>query len=294
MRAQGLHGIKDDLYQRAFNRLVLNSFVLTEKTLPDYVRRLNAFAPKIVVGYVAPLALMARWAQNEGVKLHRPQAVITGAEALSGVEREQIEAAFGAPVFETYGCREVMLLGCECEQRKGMHITADHLLLETVDALGRPVIGETGEVCITDLHNRAMPMFRYINGDLALRSDRVCACGRGLPLLEKVDGRTLDVIRTVDGTLVTGEFFIYAMLPFPYIRRFQVVQHELASVEVRLVNDTPLTESQRAALTESFRVGLGPNCAITLNQVDEIPLTASGKQRVTLSMINGSPHGVAA
>jgi phenylacetate-coenzyme A ligase PaaK-like adenylate-forming protein len=294
MQAEGLRGIKDALYQRAFNRVVLNSFALSEKTLPDYIRRLNAFAPRIVVGYVAPLAEIARRALGDGLALHRPEAVITGAESLSSDERTQIETAFQAPVFETYGCREVMLLGCQCERREAMHISADHLIVETLLSDGRDGIGEPGEVCITDLHNFAMPLFRYINGDLAVRSGRPCACGRGLPLLNSVEGRTLDMIRTADGQIVPGEFFVHSMLAYPFVERFQVIQHDAMTIELKLVNAAPLTDAQRDSLIATLRLALGPGCRITLTQVAEIPLTASGKRRVTLSHVGRASHGVAA
>lgn len=294
MRSEGISGIKDALYQRAFNRLVLNSFTLSEATLPEYVRRLNAFAPRIVVGYVAPLAEIARKALRDRLALHRPEAIITGAESLSGDERTQIEAAFRAPVFETYGCREVMLLGCQCERREAMHISADHLIVETLLDDGRNAVGEPGEVCITDLHNHAMPLFRYINGDLAVRSERQCACGRGLPLLDSVEGRTLDMIRTGDGKIVPGEFFVHSMLAYPFVERFQVIQHDAMTIELKLVNGATLTDAQRDSLVATLRLAVGADCAITLTQVAEIPLTASGKRRVTVSHISRSPRGVAA
>ena len=110
-------------------------------------------------------------------KVHAPRAIVTGAEALLEQQRDVIQRAFHAPVFNTYGCREFMLIASECEHRQGLHINADQLVLETV---GGDHSGYA-DVVITDLHNYGMPFVRYVNGDLADSRWHGCSCGRGLP-----------------------------------------------------------------------------------------------------------------
>lgn len=281
-------GLKEQLYARAFNRLVLNSFHMSEAKLGDYARALTRFAPKVVVGYVAPLRMLARWALDNDFRLHRPLSVLTGAEALLRPDRELISKAFGAPVYNTYGCREVMLLACECEEQRGLHVSADHLLLETVDASGRQVREGGGAICITDFHNRVMPLVRYLNGDQATRTDRRCGCGRGLPLLESVDGRILDVILGADGSIVPGEALVYVMLGFPQVSQWQVVQHSIDSLDVLIVAPRPLTDAEKTDLVGRIAEKTGPGTAIQIREVQDIPLTPSGKRRVTVSHIGGA------
>ncbi|MEO6186583.1 MAG: phenylacetate--CoA ligase family protein, partial [Steroidobacteraceae bacterium] len=284
----GMAGFKERLYTRAFNRLVLNSFHMSESNLPDYARALNDFAPKVVVGYVAPLRMLGRWALDNAVSLHRPRTVLTGAEALLQPDRELISKAFGAPVHNTYGCREVMLLACECEERRGLHISADHLLLESVDAAGRQVRNGSGAICVTDFHNFAMPFVRYLNGDQTTLSTRTCACGRGLPLLESVDGRILDVILGADGSIVPGEYLVFVMLRFPQVTRWQVVQHTIQSLDVLIVAPQPLSDAQKDDIVTSISARTGPGTRVQIHEVSDIPLTASGKRRVTVSHIGGA------
>jgi phenylacetate-CoA ligase len=284
----GMAGLKERLYTRAFNRLLLNSFSMSESTLPDYARALNDFKPKVVVGYVAPLRMLARWSLDNGFALHRPMSVLTGAEALMRPDRELIAQAFGAPVYNTYGCREVMLLACECQEQRGLHASADHLLLESVDAAGRQVRAGSGAVCVTDFHNFAMPFVRYLNGDRATFADRSCPCGRGLPLLESVDGRILDVILGVDGSIVPGEYLVYVMLGFPQVTQWQVVQHTLDTLDVLIVAPQPLTAAQKNEIIAKIADKIGPRTRIQIHEVDDIPLTASGKRRVTVSHIGGA------
>jgi phenylacetate-CoA ligase len=282
----GLRGLRDRLYHGAFNRLFLNSFTMSDSNLGDYATRLNAFAPQIIVGYVAPLVLLAQWIIDNDVALHKPLSVISGAEPLFERERNIIERAFRAPVFNTYGCREFMLIAAECSQHKGLHLSADHLIVETVDRAGRAVHGDCGAVCVTDLHNYAMPFVRYLNGDQATFSSETCACGRSLPLLSSVDGRLLDVIVTPRGGRVPGEFFVYLMLDFPDVRRYQVVQHARDEVEIRIVRGTPLTDAERQRLTTKIAETMGNGVTVRIAEMDDIPPSPSGKRRVTISNIN--------
>ena len=208
---------------------MLNSFRMRETSLADYANAIDRYRPEIVVAYVDPLVRLAEWMLANGHRPHRPCAILTGAEALSAAQREVLERVFHAPVYNTYGCREFMLIASECERRDGLHVNADQLLLETVAA---DADGDT-DVVITDLHNYGMPFMRYRNGDLATADTRRCECGRGLPMLKRVEGRTLDALHSRDGHRLPGEFFPHLMKEFEGVVRFQVVQHSLDSLTCR-------------------------------------------------------------
>src|SRR5690606_21936692 len=135
-------------------------------------------------------------------------SIVVGAEKLHDFQRDLIERVFEAPVFETYGSREFMLIGAECEHHDGLHVTAENLIVEVIDDDGNPVPeGTEGDVAITDLTNLGMPFIRYRNGDRAVAAEGDCACGRTLPRLARVAGRRLDVLTTPDGRQLPGEFF---------------------------------------------------------------------------------------
>ncbi len=139
----------------------LNAFLMSESRMLEYAGEIESFKPEIIVSYVAPILRMAEWMLATGTRPHRPEAIISAAEALHPAQRETIERAFGCPVFNTYGCREVMLIAAECERRDGLHLTADHLCIE-LDQPSTSIDGETiGEVVLTDLHNFGMPLLRY-------------------------------------------------------------------------------------------------------------------------------------
>ena len=290
LRKGGWGGLKDRLYHGAFNRRFFDAFSLTESNIDQRIDEITAYRPHAAVGYVTPIALVARRMLQTGRTLKGLRGVLTGAEALYEHERRDIEQAFGCPVFNTYGSREVMLMASECE-RHNLHVNADHLVLETLDADGRPTRETSGEIAVTDLHNFGMPMVRYLNGDRATYAAAPCACGRGLPLLASVDGRVLDLIETPDGRHVPGEFCVYVMLDWPDVKQWQVVQTAPDCVQFRLVVAAPWTDAQRARLVSKFQSVAGAGMRVEVREVDAIPAGRSGKRRLTVSLANAAMAG---
>ena len=276
----GQQKTKDRLYHAAFNRCVLNSFVMSESNMAAYADAIDGFRPEVIVSYVGPLVKLAQWLEARGRRVHRPLRVLCAAEALLEHQRALIERVFGCPAFNTYGCREFMLIASECEHRKGLHLTADHLKVE----ISKPATATAGagEIVVTDLHNYGMPMIRYLNGDMATESDAECACGRGLPMLSRIDGRKLDALYTADGRIMPGEYVVYAFLNAKGIKRYQVVQKKLDALEVVIVPDHDFEESTVELVRSELRKVLGDGIALDFRFTNEIPLTATGKLRVTL------------
>ena len=273
---------KERLYHSAFNRRMLNAFEMDRARMAEYADAIDRFRPETIVSYVAPIVEMADWLIADGRKVHAPARILGAAEAMHDGQRQRIERAFGAPAYNTYGCREFMLIAAECEHRDGLHVNADHLVVELRH--GDSGAGDgPGELVVTDLHNLGMPLVRYVNGDLATPGHGRCACGRGLPRLARVDGRKLDALRTPDGRFVPGEYVVYAFLYAIGIRRYQVVQKRLDAFEILVVPD----EGFDPAVIEYMRGELvkvvGDSVALEFRLMEEIPLTPSGKQRVTVS-----------
>jgi phenylacetate-CoA ligase len=275
---------KDYLFNRLHNRLMLNSFELSDASVSRFLEQWNRYRPENIVAYTSALYSFARMLAQRKLKATPPKSIIVGAEKLHPFQRELIEEVFQAPVFETYGCREVMLIGAECEHHDGLHLTTENLVLEILDDDGQPVQpGEEGNVVLTDLFNYGMPFIRYANGDRAVAGGEMCACGRGLPLLRGVVGRRLDVILTPDNRRVPGEFFPHLLKDFSTVQRFQVVQEAIDRVELRLVLDAPLQDDEQALLRSEIEQVLGQGVRFAIQIVESIPLTAAGKQQVVVN-----------
>lgn len=277
---------KTGLHQRFDRQLVLSCFEFTPDKMREHLGRWNRYRPEVVVAYTNPLYEFARFCEQAGLEPAAPRSILVGAEKLHDFQRETLTRVFRAPVFETYGSREFMLIGAECDQHAGLHLSEENLLVEILNDDGSPTPdGEEGNVVITDLYNYGMPFIRYVNGDRAVAGFGQCACGRGLRLLNKVVGRQLDVLDTPDGRKIPGEFFPHLLKDYPAIRRFQVVQEAKERIALKLVVDGGLTIADRERLLSAIQQCTGTAVEIQLQMVDDIPLTKAGKHRVVVHAV---------
>jgi phenylacetate-CoA ligase len=277
---------KDRLYNLLQRRRVVNSFELSEETVPQIFDSLNGYRPDAVVAYTGALYQFARSLAERGLRPYSPRALIVGAEKLHGFQRDLIESVFQAPVFETYGSREFMLIGAECPEHRGLHLTTEHLYVEILDDDGQPTAdGQTGNVVVTDLYNYGMPFVRYAIGDQAVAGFGQCSCGRGLPLLQEVRGRRLDSLSTPDGRKVPGEFFPHLMKDFAGIRQFQVVQPALDQLELQIVLAPNWNNADEQRVLQQVKRTMGPRVAVRWRAVPTIELTKAGKHRVVVSNV---------
>lgn len=270
-----------------YRRQLLSSFDLSPESIPRFVERMNRFRPHALVAYTNPLDTFAKAIEERGIAIHQPHCIVVGAEKLFDFQRQRIERVFSAPVFETYGSREFTLIGAECERHSGLHLTAENLIVEVVDDSGRPTpAGREGNVAVTDLFNLATPFVRYLIGDRAIAGFESCRCGRGLPLLQKVVGRRLDMLRTADGKHLAGEFFPHLLKDYPEVRQFQVVQRQDDLIELKLVVSCNWNATMYQGLQRSVVQAVGSGTHVRLLEVDHIPLTAQGKLRVVVNELS--------
>jgi len=282
-----LQALKTRLYHRFFNRKMFNCFKLDAAEMRRCVDYINRQRPTGIVAFTTAVYNLARFIDDNKIKCAPVPAVIIGAEKLYEHQRELIERVLQTRVFNTYGCREFMLIAAECDRHEGLHITMDNLFVEILHN-GKPVApGERGEIVITDLHNFGMPFIRYRNGDLVIRGSHACSCGRGLPLIEDIDGRLMDEIVSVEGKVLSGGFFPHLMKEFSEIEKFQVVQEARDRIDISIVPKQPLARAQLDFCSSEIRKVTGEAMRIDYHMVDDIPLSASGKYRVTVSRIAG-------
>ena len=283
---------KEHLYSRyLYRKDVLNVFELSDESIPQFLARIHRFQPEVLVAYANPLYMFARTIEERSLRAYHPKALVVGSERLHDFQRELIERVFAAPVFETYGSREFTLIGAECERHTGLHLTMENLLVEVVDEVGNPAPpGEEGDVVITDLFNVAMPFVRYAIGDRARAGFEACPCGRGLPVLQEVTGRQMDILVTTDGRRLPGIFFPHLLKDYAAIRQFQVVQRERDLVELKLVVDGRWGHEARESLRKEVQDAVGEATRLLIHEVDEIPLTPAGKRHIVVGHTRVPQH----
>jgi phenylacetate-CoA ligase len=273
--------LKRDLY--------IDCIARSDHALDDAVHQLRRFEPQVIVAYASGAAALARFVNERGLRSWGEIPVIVGAERLWPHDRAQIIEAFG-PVFETYGCREVMLIGAECEVHDGMHTSMETMVVELVvrqddGSVRTAQPGEVGQVAITDLHNLACPMIRYITGDVAVaRPETCCPCGRGLARIGPIEGRVTETLHDGGGNAVGGLVFSVLFGVMDHVaRNFQVVQKLDGSVVLRVVpnvGDRLPEKEDRAVHAVAAKYLRGTKFSV--EYVDEIPLTPAGKRNVVV------------
>ena len=161
---------------------------------------MNDFKPRILACTPSYCLYMAEEAREMGLDPRNSSWEIGsfGAEPWSESMRKEIESTWSMVATDVYGLSEIIGPGVahECSHKKGLHIFSDVFYPEVIDSkTGKPVKkGEKGELVITTLTKRAIPLLRYGTRDIVSINYEKCACGRTSPRISKIVGRTDDMI----------------------------------------------------------------------------------------------------
>ena len=201
--------------------------------------------------------------------------------------RNLIEEVFKTRVFNRYGSREVPALACSCRENNELHENIFTRYIEILDKNLKPCRpGHIGEVYVTTLNNYSMPLIRYKILDMAVPSKKKqCSCGRGMPLIEKVVGRTVNLFKTKKGELIDGLYFNTTIWKRKWAHSYQIIQEDYDSVLYKVkINEKP-GESELKEIESSVKRVMGKDCSVKFEFVDKIEPTKSGKHLYTISKI---------
>ena len=262
--------------------------VMSRDEMLAYHRRLLDFRPKVIYGYPNAIEQFATFVERHLVPF-TVERILCTAEKLHDHQRRLFTRVFGGEVFNLYCSREHGCVGFECSRHDRFHVDAGSVIVEILRD-GRPARpGESGEVVVTDLLNRAMPFIRYVTGDLATASDGACDCGCPLPTFSRLDGRTADMLYRPDGSRIAGLMFDDLFMDLPAITHAQFVQNDVASLDVNVVVRGGAGPDLRAAMVSQVRAITGAQVDIRIHIVDDIPRNPrSGKFQIAICNVPGS------
>jgi len=266
----------------------LDAFEMSEAEMSRFTDQLEKLQPSMILGYANALQLYSVYLlehkPNHSIKL---DGIVSSAETLTEEKRKIIEKAFGCKVLNRYGSREVGLIASECKAQKGLHINAENIYLELVDANANHVKHGNGDIVVTDFWNFGMPLIRYKLGDVGTVSESHCSCGRGLPLLGSVAGRTGDFFVSQNGDKIHGEYFTHLFYELPQVKQFQMIQESLDLVVFNIVETSESKEqSYLDGIFRKTKEILGENIKIEYHFVKEIEPTSTGKLLFTISKVS--------
>ncbi len=270
-----------------FRSHLIPAFDMSPAKLDQYIADLRRQRPAMVFGYPSSIALIASAAQQRGIALNDlgVKVVFVTSERLYEHQRETIESVFKAPVANGYGGRDAGFIAHQCPEGS-LHITAEDIVVEIVDGAGKVLPpGERGEIVVTHMATSDFPFVRYRTGDIGVLSDTPCACGRGLPVLAEVMGRTTDFVQASDGTVMHGLALIYVLRDMPEVAEFKIVQESLSLTRVEVVTGPGWCDAVADKVRADFRERLGQSVEVSVDPVGSITPEASGKTRYVVSRV---------
>ncbi len=273
-------GAAGQLWGRALNDVFRSgpSFMLSIGSRTDeQIEWLQRVRPDYLLTYPSALREMLVQCRARGIVIPGLREVRTLSELLPETTRRLCEEVWGLKIADLYSTQENGYLAFQCPQHEHYHAQSEAVLLEVLDESGTPCgPGAVGRVVVTQLMNFAMPMIRYAVGDLA-ELGAPCPCGRALPVLKRIMGRTRDMIVFPDGRKAWALIGEFNYTDIPALRQFQVVQHAADDVEFKVVAERSLTVEEEERLRGWFHQRCGHAFPVRFSYHREIPRSASGK-----------------
>ncbi|MGH3655739.1 MAG: phenylacetate--CoA ligase family protein, partial [Micromonosporaceae bacterium] len=250
----------------------------------EIVERIRGYRPDVVMGHPTLCVKLCDLLDNPGPV--RPALVHTWGERITPGMVRRLTEFFGAQVRDTYGLREVGPVAAQCE-RSAYHVDAERLYVEVVDESGHPVPdGESGEIVVTNLINRAMPLIRYRTGDVGALGGG-CDCGAPQPVMRLVEGREPGVLVLPGGDTVPVMPVFRTLQRYP-VRQYQVVQ--VATDEVRLVvlPDPEWTGADAEQLRDEVTRAVGGRARVTVDSSGTFEVSGARKATDFVSLLPDS------
>jgi len=267
------------LKARLYRNTRIPSYLLTDETKVretlDLIRKQKG---GFLQGYTSALFGLAVYAQNQGIRFDpKFDGVLTTAETLFPHQRQIIEEIFG-PVYDGYGSHEILGIAYQCQKRDNYHVVEPNVLFETKD-----FAGDVKEIIVTDFWNYAWPLIRYQIGDLACGGFARCTCGCTWETIQRIEGRTMDVIHTPQGGLFPVTAFGFRELrPFcPPILQYQLakVAHNKVVLRLQIERDKSVNLDDIKKLFEPYYRNI---FEYDVERVEKFVLGPSGKHKVVV------------
>lgn len=280
--------VKEYIDATISRRIFIPAYSISSGRLQKYLKKLQSYNPVLIDGYAESFNFLADYI-NSGRRISlKPKAVISSAQILPPQSRKNIEENFNTKVFDKYGSREFSGVAYESGVNDEHLVVAENYIVEILKD-NRPALpGEVGELVITDLNNFCMPFIRYKIGDLAAALDphRSSPCGRGLPLIGKIEGRTQSIIIGADNRYLPGTFFAHFFKEYPHVvKQYQVIQDKLGEVNLKIVKGSRFTDLEMNEICVTLSGHLGASMIINLELVANIPMVRTGKQQGAISKL---------
>ena len=271
------------VWNKGLNQLYLSSYHLSQSFYRYYAEAIAQYAPTHAMGYPSSLATLAQAVLESGQEDLKMAVVITNAEPLYDFQRTVIARAFGCPVRETYGMAEIVVAASECAASR-LHLWPEVGWVEVMECNESLPGDATGDLVCTGLLNADMPLIRYKVGDRGgvSVSPQDCSCGRALPQISRIEGRSNDVLLAPDGRRVFWLNPVFYGLP---VREAQIIQDAFDKLRVRYVPAPGFSSQTEHSIIERLYARMG-KVEVGMERVDAVPRGPNGKFRAVISNLS--------
>lgn len=271
-------------YNAAIKQMIYSSFFINEQNLKYYLQSLNEFRPEAIDGFISSIYEIASYVERNNLKFNfKPIAIFPTSETVTQHHREVIERVFQCKLFDQYASSEGAPFVWEC-QCNNLHYDVSSGIIENVE--------NSNEILVTSFTSFGTPLIRYQIGD-NMKFDsksKVCQCGSRLPIIQSIQGRTLDYLFAVDGSKIyLGNISnIFKNIPNSVIRA-RITQNRIDELQVELVVAQNYNDKHSKLITSEIKDKFGKEMNICISKVNEIPREKSGKYKL---IINNIKEGV--
>jgi phenylacetate-CoA ligase len=245
-----------------------------------WLRQVN---PDYLLSLPSNLSFLAGLVEDSGERLAKLRVIQAIGEPLTELVRQRIESGFAVPVKNLYSTTETGYIASPCPLGHGLHVHAENVLAEVVDADDRPCApGQSGRLVVTSLNNFITPFLRYdILDDVTLAAGS-CPCGRGLPLWTHVEGRQVPLLYLPENRRKSALSLILGIRKAGGFHQFQFIQRAPDHAVVRVVPDRTWTaehpERLRQAVQEEFEWPI----PVTIEEKEFLERPAGGKLKLVV------------
>jgi len=248
----------------------------------ELLKKMN---PDIIYSYPSNLSLLALYMKEKGIDGIRPKTIFSIAEALEPNARKMINSIMDIDTCDILGTIELGDIAWQCVERKGYHLSSDAVIIEFLNN-GKPVqSGEEGKIVCTSLYQHTMPFIRYAVNDICVPSDKMCSCGRSLPMIESIKGRANDFVVLPDGQIMASCFLVITMQEFHDIAQYRIIQENKNGLNLQLVKGKGFKSTTPEKIKNEIQRITNNALNVNIEMLDKIKRDQSGKLRTVISKI---------
>lgn len=265
---------------------------LSLKDVENIVLSLKKSNVKILRGYPSTIYILAKYIEDNKILGITLKSINTTGEILFPYMREKIEEIFKCKIFDSYS-GEGGATAFECPTHDKYHISAEYAYTEIIPNKKLNMGNEKGEIVSTDFWNYAVPFIRYNSKDVGVLSKENCSCNRGLPILERIEGRDVDILITPSGKSLIVHYFTGYFEWIDSVSQFQVVQYEPDKIVLKLVPNNKFNNSVKAKIFNDINEYIGNDVNFSIKIVEYIPPNPkNGKRRFVIRKFNKAGDNV--